>query len=167
MMNYIHTNLPINAIVRLLHPWSGNSQGQETFLAPSVNIYVLYINNVSRGLWCLYTSLGAQIMCRNWWTILVNKVFIANVSEHLRHLTLSLFFFKKSSQTCYHVMFQPVFTSNYKLASSVRFTYHNWFWYSLNIFRLEAINPRIIQNIQCLKDTLTVNMKIFPWALAP
>ena len=167
MVSHLFTNLPKNAIVRLLHPWSGNSQGQETFLAPSVNIYVLYINNVSRGLWCLYTSLGAQIMCRNWWTILVNKVFIANVSEHLRHLTLSLFFFKKSSQTCYHVMFQPVFTSNYKLASSVRFTYHNWFWYSLNIFRLEAINPRIIQNIQCLKDTLTVNMKIFPWALAP
>ena len=28
---YIHTNLPVNAIVRPPHPWSGDSQGQETF----------------------------------------------------------------------------------------------------------------------------------------
>ena len=32
---YIHTNLPVNAIVRLAHPWSGDNQGQETFLTPS------------------------------------------------------------------------------------------------------------------------------------
>ena len=31
---YIYTNLPVNAIVRLPHPWSRDSQGQETFLAP-------------------------------------------------------------------------------------------------------------------------------------
>ena len=34
---YIHTNLPVNAIVRLPHPRSGDSQGQETFLAPSAD----------------------------------------------------------------------------------------------------------------------------------
>ena len=33
----IYTNLPVNAIVRLLHPWSGDSQSQEMFLAPSVD----------------------------------------------------------------------------------------------------------------------------------
>ena len=32
---HTHTNLPVNAIVRLPHPWSGDSQGQEKFLAPS------------------------------------------------------------------------------------------------------------------------------------
>ena len=32
---YIYRNLPVNAIVRLPHPPSGDSQGQETFLAPS------------------------------------------------------------------------------------------------------------------------------------
>ena len=37
---YIYTNLPVNAIVRLPHPRSGNSQGQETFLAPSTDIYI-------------------------------------------------------------------------------------------------------------------------------
>ena len=31
---YIYTNLPVNAIVRLPHPQNGDSQGQETFLAP-------------------------------------------------------------------------------------------------------------------------------------
>ena len=34
---YIYTNLPVNAIVRLPHPQSGDSQGQETFLAPSAD----------------------------------------------------------------------------------------------------------------------------------
>ena len=33
----ICTNLPVNVIVRLPHPWSGDSQGHETFLAPSVD----------------------------------------------------------------------------------------------------------------------------------
>ena len=33
----IYTNLPVNAIVTLLHPRSGDSQGQETFLAPSID----------------------------------------------------------------------------------------------------------------------------------
>ena len=27
----IYTNLPVDAIVRLPHPWSGDSQGQERF----------------------------------------------------------------------------------------------------------------------------------------
>ena len=34
---YIHTNLPVSDIVRLPHPKSGDSQGQETFLAPSAD----------------------------------------------------------------------------------------------------------------------------------
>ena len=34
---YIYNNLPVNAIVRLLHPQSGDSQGQETFLAHSAD----------------------------------------------------------------------------------------------------------------------------------
>ena len=33
----IYTNLPVDAIVRLPHPWSRDSQGQETFLAPSAD----------------------------------------------------------------------------------------------------------------------------------
>ena len=34
---YVYTNLPVNAIVRLPHPWSGNSQGQETFFVLSAD----------------------------------------------------------------------------------------------------------------------------------
>ena len=34
---YIYTNLPVNVIVRLPHPRSGDSQGQETFLALSAD----------------------------------------------------------------------------------------------------------------------------------
>ena len=33
----IYTNLAVNPIVRLPHPWCGDSQGQETFLAPSAD----------------------------------------------------------------------------------------------------------------------------------
>ena len=34
---YIHTNLPVDVTVRLPHPPSGDSQGQEMFLAPSAD----------------------------------------------------------------------------------------------------------------------------------
>ena len=33
----IYTNLPVDVIVRLPHPRNGDSQGQETFLAPSAD----------------------------------------------------------------------------------------------------------------------------------
>ena len=36
-MSYIHTHLPVNAIVTLPHPRSGDRQGRETFLAPSAD----------------------------------------------------------------------------------------------------------------------------------
>ena len=34
---HIHTNSPVNAKVRPPHAWSGDSQGQETLLAPSAD----------------------------------------------------------------------------------------------------------------------------------
>ena len=34
---YIYTNLPVNVIATLPHPRIGDSQGQETFLAPSAD----------------------------------------------------------------------------------------------------------------------------------
>ena len=37
MYIHIHANLPVNVIVRLPHPQSRDSQGQETILAPSAN----------------------------------------------------------------------------------------------------------------------------------
>ena len=33
----MYTNLLVSDTVRLTHPWSGDSQGQETFLAPSAD----------------------------------------------------------------------------------------------------------------------------------
>ena len=40
-----HIYIPMNVIVRLLHPRSGDSQGRETFLAPSADIYIyIYIS---------------------------------------------------------------------------------------------------------------------------
>ena len=37
MKREINANLPRNAIVRLFHPWSEDSQGQETVLATSAD----------------------------------------------------------------------------------------------------------------------------------
>ena len=37
MVSNIYTNLPVNAIVTLPYPRSGDSQRQETFLAPSAD----------------------------------------------------------------------------------------------------------------------------------
>ena len=37
MYVYIYTNLPVNAIVRLPHPRSRDSEDHETFLAPSAD----------------------------------------------------------------------------------------------------------------------------------
>ena len=37
MYMYIYTTLPVNIIVRLPHPRSRDSLGQETFLAPSAD----------------------------------------------------------------------------------------------------------------------------------
>ena len=34
---YIYTNSPVNTIIRLSPPRSGDNKGQETFLAPSTN----------------------------------------------------------------------------------------------------------------------------------
>ena len=36
-INILYTNLPVSDIVRLSHPWSGDSQGQEKFLALSAD----------------------------------------------------------------------------------------------------------------------------------
>ena len=37
MVSHIYTQLPVNAKVRLPHPWRGDSQDQEMFLATSVD----------------------------------------------------------------------------------------------------------------------------------
>ena len=51
----IYTNLPRNVIVKLLHPSGGDSQDQETFLAPSADkqthnyeteMYIIYLPTI-------------------------------------------------------------------------------------------------------------------------
>ena len=75
----IYTNLPVNAIVRLPHPPSGDSQGQETFLAASADkqtcnydiyryIYIfIYILLVSQKFEFLRKSSDSQISWPDLW----------------------------------------------------------------------------------------------------
>ena len=55
----IYTNLPVDVIVRLSHPRSGDSQGQETFLALYIDLYAHIYTYISQTLTLLSNiSLG-------------------------------------------------------------------------------------------------------------
>ena len=51
---YIYTDLPVNAIIRLPHPRSGDSQGQEMFLTPSADRQT---RNYDTDCSCKYTNI--------------------------------------------------------------------------------------------------------------
>ena len=72
--------------------------------------------------------------------------------------------FCQSNQNYFHVMFPPVFTSYFQLASSVRFIHRHWFWRFLYIFILEDIDSKNIK--ACFKDVLNVNRKFFSGSFA-
>ena len=71
----IYINLPVNATVRLPHPQSRDSQGQETFLAPSANKqthnYDTQCSNHHPSLPTL-TSKGLSRSIMKWWAIYTN-----------------------------------------------------------------------------------------------
>ena len=79
---YTHTNLPVNAIVRLPHLWSGDSQGQEKFLALSAEkrtqSYDTECSNSHPSLPTL-RSKGLSRSMMKWWAIStslpVNAIF--------------------------------------------------------------------------------------------
>ena len=49
--------------------------------------------------------------------ILGDKIFISIVSKHCKKFNFKItLFFKKSNQNCFHVIFQPVFNSNFELS---------------------------------------------------
>ena len=72
---YIYTNLPVSDIVRLSHPQSGDSQGQETFLAPSSDKQTRDCDtecsnhNLSQS---TLRSKGFSRSKMNWWAIYTN-----------------------------------------------------------------------------------------------
>ena len=62
---YIFTNLSVNAIVRLFHPWRGDSTGQETFLTPSVEKETWdYATDCSNHQPSLSTLRSKELSCR-------------------------------------------------------------------------------------------------------
>ena len=71
----ICTNLPVDVIVGLSHPWSGESQGQETFLAPSADKptcnYDIECSNHHPSLSNLRPK-GLSCSKMKWWDIYTN-----------------------------------------------------------------------------------------------
>ena len=100
--------------------------------------------------------------------ILVDKIFIAIVFKHCKKFNFAISVFcKKKNQnwTVFMLCFNHFLLPILNWAFCERFIHHYWFWCSLIIFRLETINPRNIW--ACLKDSLNVNMKLFPESLTP
>ena len=79
----IHTNLPVDVIVRLPHPWSGDSQGQERFWPPSAekqtrnydiecsnhhpllsNVRLKELSRSKMKWWAIHTNLPVDVIVR-------------------------------------------------------------------------------------------------------
>ena len=79
---YIYINLPVNAIVRLRHPRSGDSQGQETFLAPSVDKQTLNYDTECSNHHPSLSNLRSRGLSRSkmkWWAIYINLPINTNI----------------------------------------------------------------------------------------
>ena len=71
----IYTNLPVNAIVRLPHLWSGDIQDLETFLAPSADNRTNNYDTESSNHHTFLSTLRAQGLSRSkmkWWAMYTN-----------------------------------------------------------------------------------------------
>ena len=71
----IYTNLPVNAIVRLLHPRSRHSQSHETFLAAPLNKQTHTYDTECSNHHCSLTTLRSKGLSRSkmkWWAISTN-----------------------------------------------------------------------------------------------
>ena len=70
-----YTNLPVSDLVRLPHPWNGDNQGQEMFLAPSADKQTCnYDTEYSNHHPSLSTlrSMGLSCSKIKWWAIYAN-----------------------------------------------------------------------------------------------
>ena len=76
---YIHTNLPVNVIVRPPHPRSRDSQGQETFLAPSAGKQTRNYDTACSNHHLSLSTLRSKGLSRSnmkWWAIYVEAKLI-------------------------------------------------------------------------------------------
>ena len=72
---YIYVNLPVNAIVRLPHPWSGDRQVQKTFLAPSADKQTHNYEKECSNHHPSLSTLRSKELSRTkmkWWAIYIN-----------------------------------------------------------------------------------------------
>ena len=71
---YIYTSLPVNAIIRLPHPQSGDSQGQETFSAPSADKQTCICDTECSNHHPSFSTLRPKRLSRSkmkWWAIYI------------------------------------------------------------------------------------------------
>ena len=84
----VYTNVPVNAIVKLYHSWSGDRQDQQTFLTPSSNKLIRnYHKNFSNHHSFISTQRSKELSLRKmkWW--IKYKYLPVNAILRLRHLS--------------------------------------------------------------------------------
>ena len=86
MVSHIYTNLPVYVIVRLPHNRSGDSQGQETFLAPSADKqtrnYDIECSNHHLSLSTLRPK-GLSRSKMKWWAIYTVYMCVYNYTVYM------------------------------------------------------------------------------------
>ena len=84
---YIYINLPANAIVRLPYPRSGDSQGQETVLAPSADKQTCSYDRECSNHHPSLSTLRSKGLGRskiNWWAI---YIFYLHINRRVQNFT--------------------------------------------------------------------------------
>ena len=107
----IYTNLPVNVIARLPHPRSRDSQGQETFLAPSADnqtriytcVCVIFISIFSISKLILPIKMYIMYELRVSWLERLDRIQWSWVQIALRSTFYS--YFKESVSGEYHIFF--------------------------------------------------------------
>ena len=91
----IYTNLPANAIVRISHPRSRDSQGHETFLAPSVLKQTHKCDTECSNHHPSLSTLRSQGLSHSkmkWWTIYTNLYIYIYIYTYYLYLYLYFMF---------------------------------------------------------------------------
>ena len=93
----------------------------------------MWLQNINLHFWSSYSGEVLTVAypedCRRRYFSLAAQISFIQISGDIY-----IFFFPKSNQNCFHVMFQPVFTPCFELRSSVRFIRGYWFWCFLNLW---------------------------------
>ena len=151
----IHTNLPSNGMVRLSHPPSGDSLGQETLLVPSADKQTCKFDTEcskhSSSLSAL-RSKGLSCSKMKWWTIYIILPIYHWMSLYI-YIYVCIYLYMKSMyiSICLGISKWKIFISEFiKYIHFYRETYHMSLEY--------AVKKRVSESIQQYERKLNTHL---------